>query len=270
MLRAPDRAKGCHPLDSIILANKETEGENFKMKLKVAAWNMAHWSHRNVAAKAWDFLDHEIDADITLLQESCPPKERQKEFCVWHEIDKKRIGGSGVLTKKHPITEIHLDKNENFGALTVAEVSIPNKPKLVVVSMYGEFDKHKYTITTLHRMLSDLTHLLDGYLQERGKPTVILGGDLNATPQWDDEYGTKTHRIFFQRLEAFGLVDCHGTFTKDRPRTLRHNRSKIPWVNDFMFASEKLAKKIVSHQVIEHEEMKPLSDHNPLVVTFDF
>ena len=50
----------------------------------------------------------------------------------------------------------------------------------------------------------------------------------------------------------------------------RHDRSNFfPWVNDYIFASENLAKKVISYQVIENPELLDLSDHNPLVVTFD-
>jgi exonuclease III len=176
-----------------------------------------------------------------------------------------------VLTKELPITEIKLEKNDYPGALTVTDVTLPDNSTLVVVSMYGQLDKYGYSITTLHRMLSDLTHLFEGELRRGGRPKIILGGDLNASPQWDDKYRVKTHRIFFQRLEAFGLVDCQGQFTKDRPRTLRHSKGRVPfpWVNDYIFASTSLVKKIVAHQVIERTEMLNLSDHNPVVVTFD-
>ena len=128
-----------------------------------------------------------------------------------------------------------------------------------------------YSITTLHRMFSDLTHLFEGELQRGGRPKIILGGDFNASPQWDDKYRVKTHRIFFQRLEAFGLVDCQEQFTKDRPRALRHSKGRVPfpWVNDYIFASTSLVKKTVAHQVIERPEMLNLSDHNPVVVKFD-
>jgi exonuclease III len=42
-----------------------------------------------------------------------------------------------------------------------------------------------------------------------------------------------------------------------------------PWVNDYIFASESIAKKVVAHQVVEQPEMLALSDHNPVVATFD-
>ena len=59
------------------------------MKLKVAAWNMAHWSHRNVAAQAWDYLDKEIAADITLLQE------------FWVETLTQRLNGMMNTAQRH-------------------------------------------------------------------------------------------------------------------------------------------------------------------------
>jgi endonuclease/exonuclease/phosphatase family metal-dependent hydrolase len=118
-------------------------------------------------------------------------------------------------------------------------------------------------------MLSDLTPLFNGELQERGRPRVILGGDLNASIQFDRKQRNNSHRIFFQRLEDFGLVDCQGAFSKERPRTLRRAKNDSPWVNDYMFASENLAGKVLSYQVIENPEILALSDHNPLVVTFD-
>lgn len=229
---------------------------------------MGHWMHRGVAQQAWNYLEKDIAADISLVQESAPPVERQKEFCVWREIGGKRKWGSGVLTKGLPVTEVKLE-NDHPGALTVADVTMPDNSKLVLVSMYVQLDKYGYAIPTLHRMLSDLTHLFEGKLQRGGRPKVILGGDFNASLQIDDKYGIKTHRIFFQRLEAFGLMDCQGQFTKDRPRTLRHSKSHIPWVNDYIFASKSFAKKIAAHQVVELPEMLNLSDHNPVVVTFD-
>jgi hypothetical protein len=230
---------------------------------------MAHWSHASVAQEAWQYLDAAIGSDIALVQESAPPTERQADCCVWREIGGTRPWGSGVLTKNLPTTELLLAQNSYPGALTVVDVVLPNGSSVVAVSMYGLLDGYGYAITTLHRMLSDLTHLFDGKLRPGGRPQVLLGGDLNASPQFDDIYGIKTHRIFFQRLEAFGLVDCQGTFSDQRPRTLRHPKSNVPWVNDYIFATKHLAQKAVAHDVVERPEMLHLSDHNPVVVTFE-
>jgi exonuclease III len=238
------------------------------MKLKIVSWNMGHWLHQSVSQKAWEFLEKSIAPDIMLLQEAMPPLDRRTETCLWKEIGGRRNWGSGVLTKNLALKEIDI-KNDYPGSLVVTDIILPDGSILVVISMYGLMDEHGYAITTLHRMLSDLTHLIDGKFRAGGRPKIILGGDLNASPQWDDKYGTKTHRIFFDRLEAFGLVDCQGIMTEGRPRTLRHSRSTVPWVNDYIFASESLAKKVISHEIIESSEMNILSDHNPVVVTFD-
>jgi exonuclease III len=72
-----------------------------------------------------------------------------------------------------------------------------------------------------------------------------------------------------QRLETLGLVDCQGTFSGDRSRTLRHNRIVVPWVIDYVYATKALAKKVVSHRVVEDADVIRLSDHNVVEVTFD-
>ena len=113
------------------------------VKLKVASWNMAHWTHRSVADKAWGYLDREIAADIALLQESAPIPERQKERCVWREIGKTRKWGSAVLTKNLPLAEIPLKRNDYPGALAVAEVTLPDESTLTLISIYGQLDEYR-------------------------------------------------------------------------------------------------------------------------------
>jgi hypothetical protein len=86
-------------------------------------------------------------------------------------------------------------------------------------------DEHGYSITTLHRMLSDLTHLFHGKLRKGGTPKVILGGDLNASIQMDAKQGDDSHRIFFQRLE-----DLAWSIAREPSRTVGHGRCGIKTV----------------------------------------
>ena len=222
---------------------------------------MGHWSHRAVASESWAFLD-EVNADLALLQEAAPVDDANDK-CVWREIGGRRRWGSAIVSRRLPLEEITLRSNAHPGALTVARVELQRKLNVVLISMYGQLDEHGYSITTLHRMLSDLTHLL------HATPHVILGGDLNASMQFDAKQGDESHGIFFQRLEDFGLRDCQGPFTEIRPRTLRHGRSDICWVNDYVFASDLLARAVSRAEVIETPAVNRLSDHNPVVVTFD-
>lgn len=235
--------------------------------LRVVAWNMGHWAHRRQAVDAWRYLDKVLAPDIALLQECAIPKTRQTDRHIYREIGGTRKWGAAVHTSSLALAPIHLSCNSHPGSLVVAEVTVSNRP-IVLVSMYGELDAQGYAITSLHRMLSDLTHLLDGKMKPGGRPEVVIGGDFNASPQYDDRYRTKTHRLFFDRLQAFGLVDCLGPFTADRVRTLRHGRSRVPWVNDYVFATKRLAARATG-QVIEEPAMLALSDHNPVVVSFN-
>jgi len=43
----------------------------------------------------------------------------------------------------------------------------------------------------------------------------------------------------------------------------------LPWVNDYIFASESLAARVTKAEVLETPAVLSLSDHNPVVVTFD-
>ena len=268
----PQRQRAC-PLETIFLLAR-TAPLRERHFMKVVAWNMDHWKHRPVAQGAWKYLDSVIQPDIALLQESSPPMERLNPFCVFHEIGEKRRWGSAVLTNNIQVQEFNLDKNSFPGALVVAKVELPQssplKVPLFAVSMYGLWDKYRAIIPTLHVMLSELTHLINGKLHDDNRPAIILGGDLNASPQWDDTHGTKTHRNFFDRLAALGFVDCQGEFNANRPQTHRHNRSKYPWVFDFVFATENLKKFIGPTEVKDDPEANKFSDHNPVVVTFKF
>jgi len=193
--------------------------------------------------------------------------ERRKQCCVWREISGSRRWGSAVVTRGLRLAEVHLKKNYYPGALTVGEVTLPDQSTLIAISLYGQLED-TYSITGLHRMLSDLTPLLHGKLHKGRAPKVILGGDLNASRQMDAKQGDNSHHIFFQRLEDFGLVDCQGAFGDGRPRTLRHRSSDFPWINDYIFASQELAEHVIASEVIENPELLGFSDHNPVTVVF--
>jgi hypothetical protein len=237
------------------------------MQLKIVAWNMGHWSHRARATAAWTFLGG-LGADCALVQEAVPPSDLAIENCVWREIGGTRRWGSGIVSWHLPLEAFELKANQYPGALTLAKTVLSDGSALLLISMYRQMDEHGYSITTLHRMLSDLTHLLHGKLPNTRRLNVVLGGDLNASLQMDAKQGDNSHWLFFQRLEDFGFVDCQGTFGSSRPRTLRHHTSNFPWVNDYIFATEWLASKVVAAEVSETPQASELSDHNPVIVTF--
>jgi exonuclease III len=162
------------------------------------------------------------------------------------------------------------------GALAVAETD----SGLVLVSAYGAFDEG-YTVTTVHRLLSDLTPLLDSPLGKR----VVLAGDLNLSTQIRPPHRVR-HRNALERFATLGLVDCFqlarvggeplaGCPCEDEPcrhvRTQRHPRSRVPWQTDYIFVSQALARRVRGCSALDGARPDPwkLSDHCPLVLELE-
>ena len=146
-----------------------------------------------------------------------------------------------------PLREVHFN-NSHQGSVIAAEVLLPNKSAWTVISLYGLLD-NGYSSTTLHRMLSDLTLLLDGKM---GKRQFVIGGDLNASIQFDEQQPGQSHRVLFDRLSQFGLVNCIQKFHPFPVQTLRKENSDIPWQIDYLFASNDLAESLISCDIISH------------------
>lgn len=151
----------------------------------------------------------------------------------------------------------------------IAESAFTPDVEITLVSMYGLFERIGgigYTTPNLHRMLSDLTGLLDG--RTHGDRNFILGGDLNASLQFDETYADES-RIFFERLEAFGLTNCFEPFYDDYVQTFRHNTSEGEWQIDYVFISDNLTDNLESCEVLDNQHVRKYSDHNPALITLD-
>jgi exonuclease III len=149
-------------------------------------------------------------------------------------------------------------------AIACGQVTINDQP-ITLVSLYGKIIDG-YSITTLHRSLSDLTHL---FIQSDIRDWLLIGGDFNADVALDERQPGKSHHLFFERLKDFGLKDCREKFNRERAQTLRHKKSAFAWQNDYLFAGKKIYDKCTSCQVIDDESLYELSDHNPIVAEFD-
>ena len=98
------------------------------------------------------------------------------------------------------------------GAFRAIQVTADGR-SVILISAYGlQDDKNPtksfgstYALTTLHRMFSDLTPLLDS---DRGQ-RVVVGGDLNAGTQlWQGEKYDSWSLTLWQRIQEFGFTDC--------------------------------------------------------------
>ena len=223
--------------------------------MKCFVWNMDYWKSSK-REEGWEYIQS-IDPDVLLLNE-CSNHSSQK-YSV-HNIA-KREWGCGVFSK-HKLKEIELDKCHP-DAIASAELEI-NQQKINAISLYGKMIDG-YSITTLHRSLSDLTHL---FVKKEIREWLLIGGDFNADEEFDNNQPGKSHHIFFERLKDFGLYDCRQKFNKERAQTLRHKSSDFAWQNDYLFAGKKLYENCISCEVIDDKKLYDISDHNPLIAEF--
>jgi endonuclease/exonuclease/phosphatase family metal-dependent hydrolase len=228
------------------------------MKLRVITWNL----RRRACEGIWNYFEQDSIPTIALLQETRPSPASNDTY-VCHQIEARRWG-TAVLTSGLQLTEVQLKHYSHPGTVVMAKVALPDWGELSVISLYGQMQDGN-SITTLHRILSDLTQHLDNK-----KKSLVLGGDFNASTQWDEQHAANSHRIFFNRLENFGLMDCLARFHTGYIQTWRSPRQgKIRWQLDYIYTSHNVGKKLVSCDVIDTPDIRSFSDHNPVAAVFD-
>jgi exonuclease III len=229
--------------------------------MRIVSWNIKRKAGPP-RQEAWRFITDELNADIALVQESIHPPDWVTAKAAWTRIDASRPWGSGVFARSGRVTPLALEQTYP-GWVQVAEVGLSDHAGLLAVSLHAPII-NTYSITSLHRILSDLTLLF-----EKGGRAIVLGGDFNASRQFDMRTPYATHRILFDRVAAFGLADCVRKFHPDFVQTYRHTQGDAPWEIDHLFVSDFLAAHVTSCAVIDDERVRALSDHNPIVADLD-
>lgn len=119
-------------------------------------------------------------------------------------------------------------------------------------------------------MFSDLTPILDGKKDSTGKKRkIILGGDFNASLQWDEQQPGESHKIMFERLENFGMIDLLLDKYDQPVHTWRRKNTRRKWQLDYVFSSKNIADRIKDINVLHDQQIEQLSDHNPIEVVLE-
>jgi len=150
------------------------------------------------------------------------------------------------------VRRIDLEDDSHPGCVVAADVTLDRGVRCTAVSMYGRQEYRKqidgepyrlrYAVTAVHRMLSDLTPLVDLHGRARVKAALVLGGDLNVSSQIDPP-DRRRHREVLDRFAGLGLQDAWEAApatlrapdcacadeTCRHVRTHTHRRSPRPW-----------------------------------------
>jgi len=233
--------------------------------MKIITWNMDYWKRNSEQRElAWNYLLDTVKPDIALIQEIVPPETSYKSHHVlYHEIDGKRKWGT-VIISKYPIhKEIYTNKSyPGASALIVAEIKVSDTFLLTVINVYGQLDPNGYATTTMHHILSDLTTVL----YNKGSRNIIFGGDFNVSEQFNEKYDCPSHKLVFDRIEDFGLINCTKKFYDNHIQTHVHSKSTFEWQNDYIFVSKNIIDQVTSCVVINEIALLQYSDHYPVVV----
>lgn len=225
--------------------------------MKIATWNMGN------REGAWDYLLEVVKPDYALLQEAQVirgrPGHARWQAIGEHSVKYGKSGryrwGSAVWSRDHELADVSLSTH---GGWVQAATPIEGDTFLFV-SIHVELDKDGRSVPMLHRILSDLTPIL-----EQAASGVVLGGDLNADLEFDEKYGTRRHAIAFERIEEFGLWHCNRLIPPGRRRTFRRDGSVM---DDHLFVSRSMMNRVLSCDVLADENVP--SDHFPVVLHLD-
>ncbi len=245
--------------------------------MRVVTWNMNHSFRRGQVDAQWAFLDS-LKPTIALVQEA--PERVGYEGFIRRVVPDRGLG-TGILSYGDvKLTEVptvplgqpppagHLEASHP-GSFVVADCDLGNGRVIQAVSIYGlmrsVFTKVVYATAPVQRLLSDLTPIIDVH---RNKKPVVMGGDLNVTPQIPAP-DKEAHVALIDRIKAFGLTDCLREFHDDYVRTHRHKNAPTssPYQNDWMFASKQLRPLLC--MPVDTEEAWALSDHCPVLAEFE-
>lgn len=91
---------------------------------------------------------------------------------------------------------------------------------------------------------------------------------INVYGQFDVENKGKyaSHKMVFDRLKDFGLINCTEKFYGSHVQTHKHIKSEIEWQDDYLYASKTLDAKVSKCEVIKSKRNLELSDHFPVLV----
>ena len=273
--------------------------------MKIVCWNMKWNSNHD---QAWALL-RDMDADIALLQEARKPPPSVGD---WAEVNPEpwQIAGRSVqwrsavarLSDRVDVEWIEAKSIAQAGSydfaasrpgtLAAAIVTPKGGSPLTVVSMYAAWENYsRYSgrssvilaVSSLHRMISDLTRLVGP------RTRMIAGGDLNIyrrrgdrpTPwTWPDGFAMHYGTVF-DRMAAIGVpfigprapygrqptsphkFDSGDVLTYYTPR--QGKPEKATQQLDFVFATRNIADRISVRALNEVDDWGP-SDHCRILI----
>ena len=225
--------------------------------MKIITWNLGYWQFKHHHMDAWTYLRDELEPDIALLQEVCPPPLEDGEALLFEEI--RNGWGTALYGKGVSLNKVSLE-------------GYPGRVAAALVQMQGE---QVFYAASVHapiierRVFPHLDNIFDGIEAAFSKGTFVIGGDLNSARLAEKVWPGYGHGPFFERIDHGRFFDCCRKFHPKEIQTFFRPGQIHPFQDDHLFASADLADRVVACDTIHNEMTRKVSDHIPLVAEID-
>ena len=243
--------------------------------MKIATYNILKGGSKRVH---WAKMIEEHHVDLLLVQESYHPDEHlppmlYPEFVgksTW-EMAEKNGWGSAIFSRMGSLGAISVPGYTGWvvGA-SLQDAACPGGyQKVLVFSLHAPSHNEPY-----HKQVNKI---LDEIAKIRTGRSVVIAGDFNLSVSHhaDSTRPTRKQDLAIQeRLKIeFGLINCWECANPNQPlaQTLRWTGDRtIPYHCDGIFVPHAWKERLVACEVLSGDGWNSLSDHNPVVATFDF
>ena len=225
--------------------------------MKVVSWNM-----NKRKEGCWEWLLNSHHPDFVMAQEASPLLNGMKATVrTTTKKTNRTVFYSQDRTHKH----VKMEHDGGMGLLVCENKSI------YFINIYANLDFKPVNPSLLGYICKFVSNLK----RRHNAVHILIAGDFNMDRRMDENptgsvfaaKGTYPTNDFFDAILDMGFSDCVRKYIKDPIQTHYHRRSKFPWELDHMFATDELYDALTQITVPETQN---LSDHNPIIATFDF
>jgi exodeoxyribonuclease III len=236
--------------------------------MKIIAWN-CNMAYRKKAAF---ILAHQ--PDIVVVPEcECPEKLQFTKGTplpndmVWYGANKnKGLAIFSYSKYKLKLLDCH---NPAFKNILPVAVSA-GKMEFILFAVWANHpaDKDGAYVTQVWKAIHHYDALLNN------KKTILLG-DFNSNTIWDRPKREGNHSAVVKKLAAKKIFSTYHTFygqeqgKEMHPTQFMYRHQDKPYHLDYCFASAYFIKKLINVEVGTYNDWKHLSDHKPVIVSFD-
>lgn len=246
--------------------------------MKILTWNLNR--PKDKLSSIFQFLRHEIEADVLLLQETYRIDQTESEDLIFEEsygapvkrnewVARPQKWGVAIWSRRGVIKQITIQGFENCpGRVVVGEIQIDAEP-ISFVSIHAPIMANHGVATA--SVFPHLANALNQILATLNDKKFVIGGDLNSDralgQRLNGRYG---HTAFWNEVDSGSRFhDCHFKANGREISTYISKKNKHDFQDDHIFVSPSLAKAVKDCRVIDTPETRSLGGNEHLPVLLD-